>query len=163
MNPRTISQDLLADLAQKAEASPRLRTHFNFHEGPASLVQRLIVQLGRGTYIRPHRHIDLNKWEMTLALSGTAEVLLFEDDGALRERVRLSPGGAVVALELPPQTWHSYVPQGAHAAFFEIKEGPYDPARITQFAPWAPAEGEAAVADYLRWMTKATPGSRYAA
>lgn len=162
MTLRTISQDLLSGLAAQADASPRLRTNFNFHEGADSLVQRLIIQMKRGSYIRPHRHYDMNKWEMTLAISGAFEIVIFEDDGTLRERVRLEPNSTVIALELQPQTWHSYVPLSEHAAFFEVKEGPYDAARISQFAPWAPAEGEAAVAAYQAWLAVALPGQRYA-
>jgi len=162
MTLRTISYDLLTGLAAQADANPRLRTNFNFHEGAESLVQRLIIQMTRGTYIRPHRHYEMNKWEMTLAINGAFEIVIFEDDGAVRERIRLEPNSSVIALELQPQTWHSYVPLSEHAAFFEIKEGPYDPARITQFAPWAPAEGEATVPAYQAWLASAQPGQRYA-
>lgn len=162
MTLRTISRELLGDLAAQADASPRLRTHFNFHEGAESLVQRLIIQMKRGTYIRPHRHYDMNKWEMTVALSGIVEIVIFEEDGCVRERIRIAPDSEVMALELLPKTWHSYVPISDHAAFFEIKEGPYDPARITQFAPWAPAEGDATVPRYLAWLATAQPGQRYA-
>ena len=163
MTLRTISADLITNLEAQADASPRLRTNFNFHEGAESLVQRLVIQMRRGTYIRPHRHYDMDKWEMTLALSGTVEIVIFEEDGCVRERIRIAPGSEVMALELLPQTWHSYVPLSDHAAFFEIKEGPYDPARITQFAPWAPAEGDAGVPAYLAWLAAAQPGQRYAA
>lgn len=158
---RTISRELLSGLAEKADASPRLRTNLNFHEDADALVQRLIIQLRRGTYIRPHRHFDLGKWEMTLALSGDMDIILFDDDGTLRERVRLAPGSAVMALELPHDCWHSYVPLTQHAAFFEIKQGPYDAARMTQFAAWAPEEGAAQVAKYLDWMEHGVRGSRF--
>lgn len=161
MTLRTISHELLSGLMAQADVSPRQRTNFNFHEGAESLVQRLIIQMKRGTYIRPHRHYDMGKWEMTLAISGAFEIVIFEDDGSLRERVRLEPSSDVIALELLPQTWHSYLPLSEHAAFFEIKEGPYDPARITQFAPWAPAEGDAAVPVYQRWLATAQPGQRF--
>lgn len=162
MTLRTISSGLLKGLAVQADASPRLRTNFNFHEGAESLVQRLVIQMKRGTYIRPHRHYDMGKWEMTVALAGAVDILIFEDDGCVRERIRIAPDSEVMALELLPQTWHAYVPLTDHAAFFEIKEGPYDPARITQFAPWAPAEGDAAVTAYLAWLAAAQPGERYA-
>lgn len=163
MTLRTISRDLLSSLAEQADASPRQRTNFNFHEGADSLVQRLIIQMKRGTYIRPHRHYEMNKWEMILAISGVFEIVIFEDDGGVKERIRLEPNSNVLALELQPNTWHSYVPLSEHAAFFEIKEGPYDPARITQFAPWAPAEGDAAVAAYKAWLATAQTGQQYTA
>ena len=161
MSLRTISRGFLDDLAAKADASPRLRTNFNFHEGAESLVQRLVIQLRRGTYIRPHRHYDLNKWEMTLVLTGEVDILIFDNHGHVTERIHLAANGETIALELLPETWHSYVPVTERAAFFEIKEGPYDPARITQFADWAPAEGDASVAAYLRWMETAQPGASY--
>lgn len=163
MTLRTISYDLLTGLAAQADASPRKRTNFNFHEAAESLVQRLIIQMKRGSYIRPHRHYEMDKWEMTLALSGVFEIVIFEDDGTVRERVRLEPNSSVMALELLPQTWHSYIALTDHASFFEIKEGPYDPARITQFAPWAPAEGDSTVPAYQAWLAKAQPGQRYVA
>ncbi|MGH8504894.1 MAG: WbuC family cupin fold metalloprotein [Stenotrophobium sp.] len=161
MTLRSISRELLAELAGKADASPRLRTNFNFHENADAMVQRLIIQLRRGTYIRPHRHYELNKWEMTLALSGKVDIVLFEDDGRVRERIQLSTDGATLALELPPETWHSYVPLTEHASFFEVKEGPYDASRMTQFADWAPPEGDAEVGRYLHWLETAQAGAVY--
>ena len=161
MTFRTISRMLIQDMELKAEASPRLRTHFNFHEHSDALVQRLLIQLRRGTYIRPHRHFELNKWEMTLVIAGEVEIVLFDDNGALRERIRVGAGGDTMGLELPPEIWHSYVPLTTQATFFEIKQGPYDAARMSQFAPWSPAEGETQVAAYLDWMEHGALGSRF--
>ena len=161
MSLRTISHEFLADLEIKAANSPRQRTHFNFHNKPEAPVQRLIVQLRRGTYIRPHRHFELNKWEMALVLLGEVDIVLFEDDGVIKDRFTLMPAGERMGLELPSQVWHSYVPLSEQVSFFEVKEGPYDPARMSQFAPWAPAEGDAGVPGYLQWMTGAVIGERY--
>jgi cupin fold WbuC family metalloprotein len=163
MTLRNISKQLLSDLAAKADASPRLRTNHNFHEGPEALVQRLIIQMKHGTYIRPHRHFELNKWEMTLVIAGAVDIILFAEDGTLRERIALAAGGDMMGLELPPETWHSYVPKTEHAAFFEVKEGPYDAARMSQFAPWSPAEGDAQAAAYLDWMEHGAVGTRFKA
>ena len=41
------------------------------------------------------------------------------------------------------------VSQSANAAFFETKEGPYDPATMVEYAPWAPAEGDSGALAYL--------------
>jgi cupin fold WbuC family metalloprotein len=161
MTFRTISRTLIQDLETKAESSARLRTNHNFHESGDALVQRLLIQLRRGTYIRPHRHFELNKWEMTLVIAGEVEIVLFADDGTLRERLHVGAGGDILGLELPPDTWHSYVPLTTQATFFEIKEGPYDAARMSQFAPWSPAEGEVQVPAYLDWMENGAPGSRF--
>jgi len=42
-----------------------------------------------------------------------------------------------------------------------VKQGPYDPATAVDFAPWAPAEGDPAVAQYQLWLRAARPGDRY--
>ena len=43
--------------------------------------------------------------------------------------------------------------------FFEAKAGPYVPVSAEEKAPWAPAEGEAAVADYLAGLRQACLGA----
>jgi hypothetical protein len=43
-------------------------------------------------------------------------------------------------------------------AFLEVKEGPYDPATVVEFAAWAPAEGDASVPEFMQWLRTAQPG-----
>jgi hypothetical protein len=50
------------------------------------------------------------------------------------------------------------VPGAGGGAFLEVKEGPYDPATAVEFAAWAPAEGDAGAAGFLRWLRRAQPG-----
>ena len=65
---KRITGALLAELDRKAQASSRLRTNHNLHEGPQAAVQRLAIKLRRGTYICPHRHPQ--RWELGLVLQG---------------------------------------------------------------------------------------------
>jgi hypothetical protein len=44
---------------------------------------------------------------------------------------------------------------------FECKEGPFTPTAEFDFARWAPAEGDAAAGDCVRWMLRAEPGERF--
>src|SRR5581483_11829649 len=160
MQTKRITSSLLTQLDRKAAASPRLRTNHNLHEAPESNVQRLAVKLRRGTYIRPHRH--KSRWELGITLQGEMDLVLFNDDGLLTERVRMAPGGSTLLMELPAGQWHSYVCVSETATFFEVKEGPYDPASSSEFAPWAPAEGDAAAGRCLEGMATAGPGARFA-
>jgi hypothetical protein len=63
-----------------------------------------------------------------------------------------------MAYETPAATWHTLIAAVEGAAFLEIKEGPYDPATMSEFAPWAPAEGDPAVAHFQQWLRSARPG-----
>jgi len=47
------------------------------------------------------------------------------------------------------------------SVFLEVKQGPYDPATAVEFAPWAPPEGDPAVAQYQQWLRAARVGERY--
>jgi cupin fold WbuC family metalloprotein len=156
---KRITDVLLNELDRKARESPRLRTNHNLHEGPQAAIQRLAVKLRQGTYIRPHRHPQ--RWELGLVLQGRMDLVLFDDSGTLTERVTMTPVRGTLAVELPQAQWHSYVSVSDAATFFEVKEGPYDPATSSEFASWAPAEGDAQAKAYLQWMETAAVGERF--
>lgn len=161
MTLKRVTERLLADLDRKAVISPRLRTHHNLHEGPQAAVQRLVVKLRQGTYIRPHRHRE--RWELGICLQGRMELVLFDGSGALTERTALTPAQDTIAMELPAMTWHSYLCVSDSATFLEVKEGPYDPATSSEFAPWSPPEGDASADQCLQWMADAKVGAKYRA
>src|SRR6185503_15185621 len=95
--PKRITGALLAELDQKARASPRLRTNHNLHEQSTATIQRLAIKLRQGTYIRPHRHPQ--RWELGLVLQGRMDLVLFDDAGSLTERVTLTPIQGTLAME----------------------------------------------------------------
>ncbi|MGL4318386.1 MAG: WbuC family cupin fold metalloprotein [Pseudomonas sp.] len=144
-------QSLFASLAQQAAASPRQRTHHNFHamEEPC---HRLAVGLQPDTYIAPHRHLAADKAETLLVLQGRLGLLLFGEDGELQQTRLLEAGGECVGVDLAPGQFHALVVLAADSILFECKAGPYRPLAEGEQATWAPREGEAGVVDYLAWM-----------
>ena len=150
---------MLDELAAKAAASPRLRAHHNVHEAATDPVQRFFVVATHDSYFRPHRH--LTKIETALVLRGRLDVVTFDDAGAVVARYAMGEGAPSGGYETPRATWHTLIVQSATAAFYEVKEGPYDPATAVEFAPWAPAEGDAKARAYLDWARTAQPGARY--
>ena len=137
-----------AQLSDKARASERGRTNLNWHPTPEAAVQRLFLAFEPNTYIRPHRHPQPHKWELFVLLQGELEQLLFDDNGTVIQRQRLAADG-VRAVEIPSNTWHSYICLQPGSIALEIKEGAYIPADSADFAPWSPAEGSAEVARFL--------------
>ncbi len=156
---KLIPTAMLDELAARAAASSRLRTHHNLHESPADLVQRYFVVALRDSYFRPHRHPA--KGETALVLRGRIDVLMFDSSGSVVARYAMGEGAPNLGYETPQGTWHTLVLQSASAAFFETKEGPYDPATAVEHAPWAPAEGDAQARAYLGWLRAAEPGARW--
>lgn len=153
---KTITSDDLNTLADKAAQAPRLRAHLNVHESLDAAVQRLFIATEPGTYMRPHRHPEPHKWEFFMVLEGRIDLLIFDDAGQVIQRTSMTPT-ATRAVEIPPNTWHAYVCMQSGTTALEVKEGPYLPTPEHDFAPWAPAENTAKVADYLAWMRQVQP------
>lgn len=86
-----------------AQASPRLRMNHNFHRDAFENPHRFLNVLLRGTYVRPHRHLDPPKAESFLILEGIADAILFDDNGTITARHRLgadSPEGRLWGVDI---------------------------------------------------------------
>lgn len=160
MNIR-LNNALCEQLVLKADESPRKRSHYNLHKALDEPVQRLAIALKKGTYVRPHHHPKSNKWELMLALRGSVMFVVFNEEGAIQEKLILSPGDALSGIEIQPNTWHMIYPLTDHAIILEVKEGPYTPSVESDFAQWAPAEGSAQVTHFLEWVDTASVGQSY--
>lgn len=148
---RFLDQALFAQLSGQAAASPRLRQHHNFHAMDEPC-HRMAVGLQPGSYIPPHRHLAADKAETLLVLKGRLGLLIFSVDGEVLERRLLAAGTDCVGVDLPPRVFHALVVLEADSVLFECKAGPYRPIGEGERAPWAPSEGDPAVAAYLAWM-----------
>ncbi|WP_434630993.1 WbuC family cupin fold metalloprotein [Chromobacterium sp. CV08] len=157
---KTIDNQDLAALSAKAACAPRLRAHHNVHAELDDSIQRLAIAMEPDTYVRPHRHPGSP--ELLIVLSGALDWIEFDAAGeTVVGRHRLGDGGARV-FEMPENTWHSVVSLAPGTVVFEVKRGPYLPLPEADVAAWAPAEGEAGVADMLAWLRGCRPGDRRA-
>ncbi|MEW6519881.1 MAG: WbuC family cupin fold metalloprotein [Thermodesulfobacteriota bacterium] len=153
---KLITAHLLNELLGKAGSNARKRTNHNIHESAADPVQRLFIAARLGSYFRPHRHPGKN--EFALVIRGLFDVLLFDDDSRLTQRVTIGPGADAVAFDLPPDIWHAWLPRADESVFFETKQGPYDAETAAEFAPWSPAEGTPAVKAFFARLQNARVG-----
>ncbi len=156
-----IDNALFEELCEKAEESPRRRAHHLIHDSHDEPVQRMIIAMQPGTYVRPHRHTTPLKWELLLVLKGAAASLSFDDQGWVTGRIEAGAHRDSKGLEYPSGIWHSFVCLMPDTVMFECKPGPFSPIQAGDFAPWAPAEGAEDAADCVRWMRRAKPGERF--
>lgn len=157
---KRISQSLVEALIRKAADSPRRRANHNFHDDAGAPFQRMMVAMKRDTYVRPHRHPD--KIDFNIVIRGRFDVLLFSPDGTVLERVTAAPGGDTLGVEIPVNTFHTWIPLEDDSLFVETKLGPYDPKTASEFPPWAPAEDAPAAAAFLSRLRAARPGDSIA-
>ena len=153
---KLITEDEFAELIAKADASPRRRSNRNLHEMPEDAIQRLFVAAKRDSYFRVHRHPD--KWEFSLIVRGEFLLFTFDENGVITQRLHTGPNAPVKAFELPPNTFHSWVPLSDDGIFFEVKAGPYDAQTAAQFAPWAPAEGDSHAMAFVEKLLRSKIG-----
>jgi cupin fold WbuC family metalloprotein len=149
---KLLTQNILAQTATQAQANPRLRQNYNFHE-PAERVQRFINMLQPGTYVRPHCHlrpVGVHGFEFFLVLQGTLGFLVLDELGQILHTQRLTAQGEVWGLELAQGQYHTLIALEPNTAILEIKEGPYDPQTDKCFLTSFPAEGTAAAASWVK-------------
>lgn len=154
---KIIDADKIAAMKGAATEAARRRSHATLHDDLSDPIQRVVIALQPGTYVRPHRHA-VEVWELFTVLDGALGVLSFDNDGRLLQRVELRPGGARMA-QLPPRAWHTVIALAPDTLALEIKPGPYRPLDDKDFAGWAPAEGEEGAAAMLRWFESAAIGA----
>lgn len=157
---RIVGKEFFGELEKKAVDSPRKRAHFNFHQSLEEEIHRLCVAADPSTYIRPHRHSRIGAWELLVILKGAADVLVFDNDGIVKERVTISVAGETRAIELDENTFHGFIPHEGGSVILEVKKGPYVPTPESDFAPWAPAEGSDNAQEFLAKLKKATKGTK---
>jgi cupin fold WbuC family metalloprotein len=139
----SISGEIIAGMALEAAKNERKRVHLLLHSGHDDQVQRLLIVMQPGTYVRPHHHSL--QWEMLILLKGGGELLEFSEDGKLLSRIEMSADAPVA--QIPVGAWHGFVVREPDTAVMEVKPGPYRP---NEFADWAPAEGDARVPEFMR-------------
>jgi cupin fold WbuC family metalloprotein len=155
---KIINSTIIDDLLDKAGASIRKRSSYNIHESLQDPIQRYIVASKIDSYFRPHRH--RSKFELAIVFRGKFDLLVFDDNALVTDRMSLGSDSGNTGFELPPDVWHTWIPMIDDSIFFEVKEGPYDPTSGVEFANWSPPEGDGRVSDFLRSMRTLTVGNR---
>jgi cupin fold WbuC family metalloprotein len=149
MSYQIIDQALLQATSERARQSPRKRINHNFHADNESVCHRLLNAVEPGSYCAPHRHLDPNKQEGMIILSGRLGLVFFDETGGIAGKVVLEPGGECVALDIGVGTYHTILSLAPGTIFYETKAGPYRALLPEERAAWAPAEGDPGATAYL--------------
>ncbi len=151
---KIITRELLGQVSAEARLNPRLRKNHNFHPSDDSRCHRLLNAIEPGSYIRPHRHLDPEKDEAFVLMSGRLGVVTFTDAGEVVETVLLSHAGDILAAEILPGVYHTAFSLESGTVFYEAKAGPFRPLAEEEKAVWAPEDSDpqsaAAYLEHLR-------------
>ena len=144
-----IDEKFIDGTTLEAKASARLRMNHNFHPCLADPINRMLNAMEPGTYIQPHKHEDPDRFEVFLLLRGRFVVFCFNDEGMITSHTILDAREGKYGVEIPEKKYHTLFSLEPGSVAYEIKEGPYHPSNAKNFAPWAPAEGDAKVQQYM--------------
>jgi cupin fold WbuC family metalloprotein len=139
---RIVTRDLLAQLSAEARQNPRLRKNYNIHPSDESRCHRLLNAIEPESYIRPHCHLDPEKDETFILMSGRLGIVIFTNDGEIVETVELSRARGNLAADIPHGVFHTAVSLESGTLFFEAKAGPYRQLEEREVSTWAPSEGD---------------------
>ena len=105
---------LLDDLTAQAKASPRLRMNYDLRNSASDGSQRMLNAIEPGSPL--------------VCLRGRlVEEFYDELERRCTEAIELSPGGPVVALNIPLGQWHTVRALESGTVIMEVKDGPYEP------------------------------------
>jgi len=138
-----IDHSFISQTSEKAVKSDRRRMNYNFHQQDSDTLQRMLNAMEPDTYIQPHKHENPDKVEAFFVLRGRILLVEFDDKGKITDHIILDPLQGNYGGEIPPRTWHTLISLETGSVAYEVKDGPYDPNVDKNFAPWAPAEGDA--------------------
>lgn len=126
MTNEKITQGLMDDLTAKAKASPRLRMNLDLRNSEQDQSQRMLNAIEPGSPLPIHRHKHTS--ETVVVLRGRLVWEYYDElERTCTERIELSPGGPVVALNIPAGQWHTVRALEPGSVILEMKEGAYEP------------------------------------
>ncbi len=121
-----IDKEVLNNLTAQAKASPRLRMNMDLRNSPSDGSQRMLNALEPGSPLPIHRHRKSS--ETVVCLRGRlVEEFYDELERRCTEAIELSPGGPVVALNIPIGQWHTVRVLESGTVIMEVKDGAYEP------------------------------------
>jgi cupin fold WbuC family metalloprotein len=130
-------------LKDVAASIDRRRARVCAHLSPDADQHDMLIVSHRSTYVAPHRH--LSKSETMLVIEGSAEVIVFAENGAVTDRIPLGPpnSGHPFFYRMPQKRYHSLWIETEFLVFVECTKGPFL-SEETQCAPWAPPPSDSA-------------------
>lgn len=124
-------------LKSKASGNELKRMRICTHANHLDPLHEMLICLGRGSFIQPHRHIG--KSESFHVVEGLLSVVLFTNDGEISQVITLGEyaAGHQFYYRLSSPFFHTVVIHSETAVFHEVTNGPFR-TEDTQYPTWAP-------------------------
>ena len=112
------------------------------------------MPLNRKAIFDPIVILNLPVMKPSSVLQGQGVVVLFKDDGSVEHVCWLDLETEHFGTDIPAGWYHTIVSLQSGSVFYEVKAGPYEPAKAKEFASWAPGDNTPEAAVYLEQLKK---------
>ena len=133
----TIGSTEINFLKRKVAGNKKGRVRINFHQDNSDLLHEMMIAIQPDSYIRPHKHPG--KSESFHIIYGAVEIVVFEDDGTIREVVSLAAKDEKKAFfyRMSRPFFHTLIIYSDLLVVHEITNGPFvkDDSKFGSFAP----------------------------
>ena len=99
--------------------------NMDLRNSPEDQSQRMLNAIEPGSEVPVHRH-RLSS-ETVVCLRGRLVEEYYDEAGRVVDSIELTPGGPVVALNIPAGQWHTVRSLESGTVILEVKDGPYAP------------------------------------
>ena len=130
------------------------RSRICFHQANADLIHEMVITFHKNTYIRPHKH--LAKSESYMVINGEIDLIFFNDDGKIKERIPMGSYSSTNPFYLRSISaeWHTVLIKSEFATILETTNGPFVNNECV-FAEWAPETSDTyGIHTFLKSITK---------
>jgi cupin fold WbuC family metalloprotein len=136
-----IDSKLLEFLKKDAIKNKLKRSRICVHKKPTSKLHEMFIAILRDSYIKPHKH--LNKDESYFLLEGKLEIVVFNENGKIKEVICMSTIGKNKKLyfKIFKNSMHTIVIKSKYIIIKEVTEGPLNK-KNDVFAHFAPDENQ---------------------
>jgi cupin fold WbuC family metalloprotein len=138
----------LVEMKRLAMLNPRQRIRLCTHRSPADHLHEMFIVHTNECYVRPHKHIG--KAESMAILEGEVDVVLFHEDGSIKEVVKMGdiPSGKKFYYRISNPINHMLLIRSEFLVFHEATEGPFMREK-TVFPKWAPEENAQGMQEFI--------------
>ena len=142
---KILDKELFNKIEKEAKASPRRRMNHDLRTQAEELVsgfkfqdsgwrdtsQRMLNVMMKDTVIPIHRHSETS--ETVIILRGSGDEVTYDSEGNELQRVTLRYGSECAAVQVPRNTYHTFIPHEDGTVIFEAKDRAYDPEKTEEF------------------------------
>ena len=136
-----VSRREIEFLKEKVRHAPRGRVRLCAHASNTDPLHEMLIVLSGHGYIRPHRHFE--KSESFHVIEGMADIVLFDEQGGIREVVELGDlaSGRKFFYRIAHPWFHTVMIHSELLVIHETTNGPFKQGDA-EFATWAPEESD---------------------